>query len=489
MNKLLPAFFIAFLVTVSGFSQPIALHPENPHYFLYKGNPTILVTSAEHYGAVLNTGFDFKKYLKTLHAEGMNYTRIFSGAYVEVPGIFSIQKNTLAPKEGSYLAPWKRTGEPGLYKGEKKFDFTQWNPAYFERLDSFIALANKLDIVVEVTFFCSTYDDRLWERNPFNPANNVNHLPAGLTRKKSNTIENGILSEFQKKLVGKIVTELNGYDNVFYEIQNEPWSDDPQKCMRTLRTNYPDNGTGSHYYLWAETASEISLEWQSQMADVVTKTEKSLAKKHLIAQNFTNFKCAIDKVDSNISILNFHYAWPDAVWLNYGWNLPVGFDESGFDREGTKTYLRQAWQFMLAGGSIFNNLDYSFFVGSEDGTGENSAPGAGSTQLRKQLKFMRSFIESFDFVKMKPDFSVVSFAPGVEWQAVSEPGKQYAIVFNGVRPEEIKLNLSDGKYSYQFVSPFSGETLKKGFITQKKNKQTKLQMPEFEKMVVLKIVQ
>jgi hypothetical protein len=144
---------------------------------------------------------------------------------------------------------------------------------------------------------------------------------------------------------------------------------------------------------------------------------------------------------------------------------------------------------MLAGGSIFNNLDYSFFVGSEDGTGENSAPGAGSTQLRKQLKFMRSFIESFDFVKMKPDFSVVSFAPGVEWQAVSEPGKQYAIVFNGVRPEEIKLNLSDGKYSYQFVSPFSGETLKKGFITQKKNKQTKLQMPEFEKMVVLKIVQ
>ena len=52
--------FVCFLL---GFSfhltaQPIALHPENPHYLIYQGNPTVLVTSAEHYGAVLNAAFD-----------------------------------------------------------------------------------------------------------------------------------------------------------------------------------------------------------------------------------------------------------------------------------------------------------------------------------------------------------------------------------------------------------------------------------------------
>ena len=37
---------------------PISLHPENPHYFLWRGRPTILITSAEHYGAVMNLDFD-----------------------------------------------------------------------------------------------------------------------------------------------------------------------------------------------------------------------------------------------------------------------------------------------------------------------------------------------------------------------------------------------------------------------------------------------
>ena len=37
----------------------IALHPDNPHYFLWRGKPTILVTSGEHYGALLNLDFDY----------------------------------------------------------------------------------------------------------------------------------------------------------------------------------------------------------------------------------------------------------------------------------------------------------------------------------------------------------------------------------------------------------------------------------------------
>ena len=65
---------------------PIALNPDNPHYFQWRGRPTILITSAEHYGAVMNLDFDYRKYLDTLAADGMNYTRVFSGAYVEPEG-------------------------------------------------------------------------------------------------------------------------------------------------------------------------------------------------------------------------------------------------------------------------------------------------------------------------------------------------------------------------------------------------------------------
>ncbi|MEK7994647.1 MAG: hypothetical protein AAB403_12655, partial [Planctomycetota bacterium] len=62
---------------------PIRLHPDNPHYFLWRDRPTILITSGEHYGAVLNRRFDYKKYLQTLESLGFNLTRTFSGAYCE----------------------------------------------------------------------------------------------------------------------------------------------------------------------------------------------------------------------------------------------------------------------------------------------------------------------------------------------------------------------------------------------------------------------
>jgi hypothetical protein len=486
MNKLVVIFLFSLIFGINAFAQPISLHPQNPHYFIYKGKPKVLVTSAEHYGSVLNADFDFRKYLQTMHDEGMNYTRVFMGSYVEIPGSFGIGNNSLAPAVGSFITPWKRVEETGLYKGEKKFDLSQWNPEYFSRLKDFVALANELDIIVEVTFFCSTYSDESWERHPFNPNNNINGLPSSLNRKKSNTLENGILSGFQQKMVEKIASELNSFENVFYEIQNEPWADDPQKGMLILRTLSPNPNNGG-WFQWAEMASESSLEWQKMIAKTVVETESSLPNKHLIAQNYNNFKSSLDKVDTNVSILNFHYVWPETVWLNYGWNRPVSFDESGFAGSSDSTYLRQAWQFMMAGGAIFNNLDYSFYVGKEDGTGANKAPGGGSTKLRKQLTILRSFIESLDFVKMKPDFQVVVHSPGSEVQAISQPGSQYAMVFTGNATKWVELNLPKGKYNFEFISPYNGNPIKKGFFKQNKSGELELKLPEFGEMIALKL--
>ena len=421
-----------------------------------------------------------------MHDEGMNYTRIFTGSYVEIPGSFGIENNTLAPAVGSYLTPWKRVDEEGIYEGEKKLDLETWNPEYFQRLHEFVSLACDLDIIVEVTLFCSTYQDASWKRHPFNAGNNVNFTPKKLDRKKSNTLENGNLTTIQQKMVEKIVQELNQYDNVFYEIQNEPWSDDPKKVMRTLRTLDPKPGEGD-WYKWAEMASDASLEWQKVMAKTIVDTEKELPKKHLIAQNYTNFFHSLNEVDPNISILNFHYVWPEAVWLNYGWNRPVSFDESGFAGDKTAVYLQQAWQFMMAGGAVFNNLDYSFFVGKEEGTGKNNAPGAGSATFRKQLRFLAGFLTSMNFVNMQPDFTSVVHSPGVQVQCTSEIGKQYAMVLTGVKSDWIKLNLPKGKYHYEFVSPFDGKTVKHGFFTQEKNGIKQFILPGFENMLALKI--
>src|SRR5690606_11794872 len=110
MERIKPQAFFTLLTGVMLLSggvlaqDNIALHPENPHYFIYKNKPTLLITSGEHYGAVVNLDFDYKTYLTTLKADGLNLTRIFTGAYIEPQGAFNIASNTLAPRSEEHTS-------------------------------------------------------------------------------------------------------------------------------------------------------------------------------------------------------------------------------------------------------------------------------------------------------------------------------------------------------------------------------------------------
>ena len=95
---------------------------------------------------------------------------MFSGTYREVPGSFNIKENTLAPKPGRYAAPWVKKGE--------KYDLDAIDPAYLERLKTFLAESSKRGIVVELSLFCPFYEESLWDVNPMNAKNNVNGVGA-----------------------------------------------------------------------------------------------------------------------------------------------------------------------------------------------------------------------------------------------------------------------------------------------------------------------
>ena len=117
--------------------KPISVHPQNPHYFLFREKPTILIGSTEHYGAVMNLDFDYVKYLDELAACGLNITRTFSGVYVEPGGAFGIMKNTMAPAPERYIAPWARSTEPGYSNGGNKFDLNKWDEAILHTTERF----------------------------------------------------------------------------------------------------------------------------------------------------------------------------------------------------------------------------------------------------------------------------------------------------------------------------------------------------------------
>jgi hypothetical protein len=205
-------------------------------------------------------------------------------------------------------------------------------------------------------------------------------------------------------------------------------------------------------------ADQASIEWHDRLIEVIVGEEKQLKNQHLIAQNYTNFKAPIPYVNEQVSIINFHYAWPEAVEWNYHYNKVLGFDESGFAGSGDQVYRRQAWQFMLSGGGLFNNLDYSFYVGHEDGTGKNKAPGGGSKTFRRQLKTLSDFLHDFQLEKLHPDHGLVTSSPGLIPYVLSDDQGNHAIYIRAIGTKQSKLVLNTGEGSFQvmILDPIKG---------------------------------
>jgi hypothetical protein len=456
--------FLAFLSMQYGAvkaSQPISLHPQNPHYFLFRGKPTVLITSAEHYGAVLNLDFDYVPYLDELRANGFNLTRTFTGTYVEDPTSFNITNNTLAPKPGRFICPWARSSEPGYANGGNKFDLTKWDDAYFKRLKDFVRQAGRRGVVVELVLFCPYYGDREWALSPLNARNNVNGI-GNVHRTEVLTMKHKNLVSVQEAMVRKIVTELNEFDNLYYEICNEPYF------------------------------GGVTLEWQEHIAKVIHETENSLPNKHLIAQNIANGSVKIEKPNPLVSIFNFHYSNPpDSVALNYHLNRVIAFDETGFKGIQDRPYRTDGWEFIIAGGGVYNNLDYSFTTSHERGTFvlPESQPGGGGPELRKQLKILKDFINSFDFIRMKPDNSVIKggVPNGATARALVEHGRAYAIYIKEGTQANLVVELPKGTYRAEWLNPRTGQ-IEKSERLQHAGGNATLPSPQYSEDIALRIV-
>jgi hypothetical protein len=383
-------------------ANPLSLNSENPHYFLFRGKPSVVITSGEHYGAVLNLDFDYTKYLDTLARDGLNGTRTWSGAYCEPTSAFNIAHNTLAPQAQRFICPWARSDQPGYANGGNKFDLAKWDPAYFRRLNDFMTQAQKRGIIVELNLFCPFYEESMWELSPMNARNNVNGV-GSISRTNVYTLDkNDGLLAIQENMVLRLIPELQKFDNLYFEICNEPYF------------------------------GGVTLEWQRHIADVITRAENHAGTRHLIAQNIANYNEKVQSPHPSVSIFNFHYATPpDAVAENYGLAKLIGENETGFRGTNDSQYRMEAWDFIVAGGGLFNNLDYSFTAGHEDGTFINpeGQPGGGSALLRRQYSFLKKRFEQLDFIHMRPDKNALKaqLPEGASTRVLVKPGQDYLV--------------------------------------------------------------
>ena len=266
-------------------------------------------------------------------------------------------------------------------------------------------------------------------------------------------------------MVGKIVSELNPYDNLYYEVCNEPY--------------------------W----EKVPIEWEHRIANLVVEEERRLPLQHLISRNVANGSQEVKEPLGAFSIFNFHYPRPEpeCVPVNYHLNKVIGCNETGFDGPEDAPYRIQAWQFMLAGGGLFNHLDVSFHAGDE--AGSRLLPGTdnfgGGPGLRGQIRTLKNFIEGFDFVRMAPANTIIEDCDGAAAAyALVEEGRQYGIYIRcqeGKTCRSIALRVPNGEYAVQFVDVCAGVTGQTQSVAAIDGKLT-LRLPAFDNDIAIRIV-
>ena len=81
----------------------------------------------------------------------------------------------------------------------------------------------------------------------------------------------------------------------------------------------------------------------------------------------------------------------------------------------------EAWEFIVGGGAGFNQLNSYYSTDNPTGAGTEN------DRILTALKNLRKFMESFDFLRMRPYYIASNPPAGAFVRCMCEPGRQYAL--------------------------------------------------------------
>ncbi len=450
----------------------LAIHPDNPKYFLFRGRPLVLLAASEHYGSIVNRRFDFERYLYEAAATKQTVTRTFL-LYRELQSARN-PCSPLKPDSPDYVAPWPRTGPGSARDGESKYDLDQWNHEYFDRLHKFLSLASKLGIVVELTVFSNTYSEDVWDLNPLREGNNLQNV-GSVKWQEYLSQRDRRLFERQVTYARKIVQETSRYDNIYYEVCNEPGGGFPGE----------------------PTLAEVDA-WQDAIANVLREEMKNVNCPHLLAgQNAFSYKPEFSQAfDASYSgtmldIVNVH-PLPNLILKGRKYELgnfmsnelhlaefrdfflmaskqpklSISDEDNAaslyLDDTGWTIDRKRAWMAVMCA-AHYNFIDFSIQAHVEAGTEESKR------KIRSWMKNLSGFIHDFDFIHASPAQDwILSVPEHVVSAGLAIRGKDY-VAYLADRREvtessagnpisgTISIQLPEGDYRIHFYSPVSGE--------------------------------
>ena len=407
---------------------PLRVNPANHRYFTDGSGKAIYLTGAHTWSNLLDRGtlnppkvaFDYTAYLNWMVSNNFNFMRLWTA---ELPNSGS----TDDPYENIVNLPWKwsRKGPDFANDGVQKFDFTQLDQNYYDRMRSRIITAGNNGIYVSVMLFNGyewQFETNPRDGNPFRDSNNINGISCPATCPTDNSQMPSAVWSYEQAYIRKVVDTVNDLDNVLYEVANEaggPYSDS----------------------------------WQASVIHYVKQYEATKPKQHPVGMTFqwkggsdsTLYGSAADWVspqarfpvgDGTKVIINdtdHSYSWPD------------------LKRDGKATQRTWVWKnFMLGNNVAFMDPYLVVWPGRNSPGGSTLDPHIGTrpddywNAIHCAMGSTLTYANRMDLVAMTPQPSLSSTG-----YCLAHTGAEYLVY----QPSSgaFSVNLLAGTYQYEWL--------------------------------------
>jgi hypothetical protein len=378
--------------------------------------------------------FDFPTYLDWMEAHRFNFMRGWAWEQAAWDN-HTVEKLLVHP------LPYRRTGPGTALDGQPRFDLTQLNQAYFDRIRSRVAEAAKRGIYVSIMLFQGfsidnrnpQYSADPWRGHPFNAQNNTNGIdgdPHGTGGGRAvHTLAIPEITTIQETYVRKVVDTVNDLDNVLYEIGNEHYAD--------------------------------SVEWQYHMIHVIHSCEAPKQKQHPVGMTGGGPRPVI----TNAELL----ASP-ADWISPRHEEGQPYRDDPPAADGAKVILVDTdhlWGLGATQGWVWKSftrgLNPLLMDPYEKLYGLDAFPAWGAIHhrdhplwepIRRNLTYTLGYANRVDLASMTPRGDLTSTA-----YCLANPGKEYLVYLPDGGKVSVDLSAVSGPLAVEWFSPTTGETV------------------------------
>jgi hypothetical protein len=411
---------------------PLKLTQSNPHYFTDGSGKAIYLTGSHTWRNLIDSGifdppprFDYDDYLDFLKRYNHNFIRLWTWELTKYfyrhEGIF----NYAAP------FPWPRIGPENALDGKPKFNLSQFNQSYFDRLRSRIISAGNRGIYVSIMLFEGhginfSQAPWCWDGHPFNINNNINSIDGDPDKNgkglESHTLKIPSIVKIQEEYVKKVIDTVNDLDNVLYEISNEDHID--------------------------------SVEWQYHMIDFIQKYEKTKPKQHPVGMttnhtigNIVVFKSNADWISPSV------ITWADENDL-YKIDPPK--------TDGKKVVILDTDHLWGMGGDrkwVWKSFLRGYNVIYMDNLTSSGWSIWNPKDARKAMGHILGYANRMNLSSMTPHNNLSSTT-----YCLANPGKEY-LIYQPESDVTFTVDLLPATYTYEWFNPRSGSVVLNGEIT------------------------